>query len=177
SAIGAVVKIKAQLSNNPVWQMRKVAGQNGYCGQTLQLHYGLKDASVIDSLQIKWPSGIIQSLTNVTVNQELTIEEDTSLTTSVEQSMTEPGEFFLYQNYPNPFNPTTIIRYSLKNPEFTSLKVYDVLGKQVSELINKEQSAGEYQVEFDAKNLASGTYFYILRSGGYIQTRKMSIVK
>ena len=86
----------------------------------------------------------------------------------------------LEQNYPNTFNPTTILRYNLPHvgagigdTRFVSLKVYDVLGKEITTLVNEEQSAGSYQVEFNANRLSSGVYFYTLRTGGFVETKKM----
>jgi hypothetical protein len=111
--------------------------------------------------------------------------------TSVEhESENIPQEFLLYQNYPNPFNPTTTIRFLLPqtphNPPFNqrgeiggfvTLKVYDVLGREVATLVDGELNPGEYTVVLDAKSLASGVYIYQLSAGGFIQTKKMLISK
>jgi hypothetical protein len=86
-------------------------------------------------------------------------------------------EFVLYQNYPNPFNPTTKISFRIPERNFITLKVYDVLGNETAILINEYRSAGIYEVEFDASGLPSGIYFYQLSTKGYIQTRKMSLIK
>ena len=86
-------------------------------------------------------------------------------------------DFALGQNYPNPFNPSTSIQYSLGNRQFVTLKVYDVLGNQVAELVNEEKSAGSYEVEFDASNLSSGLYIYKLNAGNYFSSRKMILLK
>ncbi|MGD8306108.1 MAG: T9SS type A sorting domain-containing protein [Ignavibacteria bacterium] len=88
-----------------------------------------------------------------------------------------PNEFQLYQNYPNPFNPQTRINFSVSELSFVSLKVFDVLGNEIAVLVNKEKRAGTYEVEFNATELTSGVYFYQLRSGTYIQTRKMILIK
>lgn len=88
-----------------------------------------------------------------------------------------PGEFTLSQNYPNPFNPTTQIEYSLNEPGPVSLRVYDILGKEVANLVNGNQSAGSHQVEFDASNLPSGVYIYQLRFGNRLESRKMMLIK
>jgi hypothetical protein len=72
-----------------------------------------------------------------------------------------PGKFALYQNYPNPFNPSTTIRYGLPSPSRVSLKIYNILGQQIAEIINKEQSEGSYEVLWNADG-ASGLYFYRL---------------
>jgi hypothetical protein len=85
--------------------------------------------------------------------------------------------YFLYQNYPNPFNPTTIIKYSISERSLVSLKVYDVIGKEVATLVNEEKSAGNYEVEFYGKNLTSGIYFYKLDAGSFTQTKKMILMR
>jgi hypothetical protein len=81
------------------------------------------------------------------------------------------------QNYPNPFNPSTTISWQLPVDAFVSLKVYDVLGNEVASLVNEEKPAGIYEVEFDASTLSSGTYFYRLEAGSFVQTRKMILLK
>ncbi len=86
-------------------------------------------------------------------------------------------DFSLAQNYPNPFNPSTKIRFTLPHDQKTSLALYDVLGKEISVLINSEMSAGNYEVNFDGSSLPSGIYFYRLTSGNYSQIRKMLLVK
>jgi len=95
-----------------------------------------------------------------------------------------PTEYKLEQNFPNPFNPTTKIRFSIPNVTLSEvegsrvqIKVFDVLGKEVAALVNEEKPAGKYEVEFDARNLSSGVYFYQLRSGDFIQTNKMILLR
>ena len=95
------------------------------------------------------------------------------------------NNYLLNQNYPNPFNPTTKIKYSIpgniasemKQAQFVSLKIFDVLGKQVASLIDKEQLAGNYEVDFDASGFTSGVYFYKLQAGSYSETKKMLLMK
>lgn len=96
---------------------------------------------------------------------------------SVEKEEGLPANYFLSQNYPNPFNPSTIIKFSLPQSGFTTLKIYDVLGNEISVLINNNLSAGNYTVNFDASDLSSGMYIYVLRSNDKIFTRKMMVLK
>ncbi|MFA6980633.1 MAG: two-component regulator propeller domain-containing protein [Ignavibacteriaceae bacterium] len=92
-----------------------------------------------------------------------------------------PNEFELSQNYPNPFNPSTIISWQLAVGSYVTLKVYDVLGNEVATLVNENQSVGIHQVEFQSavgsQQLACGIYFYQLRAGNFVQTRKMIVLK
>jgi hypothetical protein len=88
-----------------------------------------------------------------------------------------PKQFALEQNYPNPFNPTTVIAYQLPVASTVSLKVYDVLGKEVVTLVNGRQKAGAYNYTLNAGNLASGIYFYRLQAGNFVSTKKMMLVK
>lgn len=85
--------------------------------------------------------------------------------------------FILAQNYPNPFNPTTKISFKIPSKEFVTLKVYDVLGSEVSTLVNEEKPAGNYSVTFNAYSLSSGTYFYRLSSGSFTEVKKMILIK
>ncbi len=88
-----------------------------------------------------------------------------------------PDEYVLYQNYPNPFNPVTNIRFQLPESGNTTLKVYDILGKEIAVLVNEYKSAGVYQVYFDASRFASGIYFYTLQSNGQLITKQMILIK
>jgi hypothetical protein len=88
-----------------------------------------------------------------------------------------PVTYGLRQNYPNPFNPTTTIEYSLADPGFVSLKVYDLLGKEVQTLVNQEQPGGHYSVTFDASDLAAGVYMYRLVTNSTVLHKKMVLVK
>ncbi|MBL1212580.1 MAG: PQQ-binding-like beta-propeller repeat protein [Ignavibacteriae bacterium] len=88
-----------------------------------------------------------------------------------------PAEYNLHQNYPNPFNPQTVIKYQIPNEGTVSLKVYDVLGKELKTLVNEFQSQGTYNVKFDASNLPSGIYIYRLTAGKYSESKKMMLIK
>ncbi len=99
------------------------------------------------------------------------------MVTSNEELVYEVNGFKLSQNYPNPFNPTTNIEFVLPKASQVSLKVYNMLGQQVAELVNGRFGAGSQVVQFDASNLASGMYIYRLQAGGFTQTRKMLLLK
>ena len=100
-----------------------------------------------------------------------------------------PANFSLSQNYPNPFNPSTTIKYSIQNVKttrrvvFTKLTVFDILGREVATLVNKNQTPSNYEVEFNSlsavggQGLSSGVYFYTVQAGDYFQTKKMILLK
>jgi hypothetical protein len=97
-----------------------------------------------------------------------------------------PSSFKLFQNYPNPFNPVTKIKFEIPpfNPPLSkggrggvSLKIFDILGKEVATLVNEQLSPGIYEVTFDGLNLPSGIYFYQLRSGEFFETRRLVLLK
>jgi photosystem II stability/assembly factor-like uncharacterized protein len=85
--------------------------------------------------------------------------------------------FSLFQNYPNPFNPNTTICYQIPQREFVSLKIYNLMGEEIKTLVNEEQSAGTYNIKFNGGNLSSGIYFYTLKSGNFIKTKKFILLK
>ncbi|HEX2869010.1 MAG TPA: T9SS type A sorting domain-containing protein [Ignavibacteriales bacterium] len=88
-----------------------------------------------------------------------------------------PDNFLLYQNYPNPFNPGTTITYSLPKQAFVELKIYDLLGREVTTLVNQEQKADEYKVQFDGSNLPSGMYIYSIQAGEFRASKKLLLIK
>ncbi|MBK7160362.1 MAG: T9SS type A sorting domain-containing protein [Ignavibacteria bacterium] len=95
----------------------------------------------------------------------------------IQTSSITPENFELYQNYPNPFNPTTNLEFGIPELEFVSLKIFDVLGNEVSTLVNESKPAGRYEVTFNGAGLPSGIYYYKLTSGNYSYTRKMMLIK
>jgi hypothetical protein len=100
-----------------------------------------------------------------------------SKVTSVKETNPLPKQFFLYQNYPNPFNPTTVINYQLPSNSLVTLKIYDMLGREIRRLVNEKQTAGNHAVTFDATNLPSGIYFYTIAAGQYTHVKKMVLIK
>ena len=97
--------------------------------------------------------------------------------TDVQESKPIPAEFSLTQNYPNPFNPSTRIEFRIRESDVVILKVFDILGREVTTLVNEVKDPGDYAVAFDAANLASGPYFYRLTAGSYVAVRKMMVLR
>ncbi len=118
-----------------------------------------------------------ESLDDLVNNANLAAQK--AMITSVEEQQVDltPQDYILSQNYPNPFNPVTTIQFSLPASEYVELNVYNVLGEQVARLVNGELSAGTHQVRFNASLLSSGIYFYQIKAGEFIQTRKMMLIK
>lgn len=102
---------------------------------------------------------------------------DTTMTEIKQEIMNVPGSYSLSQNFPNPFNPVTIINFQLSMFNYVSLKIFDIKGMEVTTLVNENLYPGTYEVEFDARNLPSGIYFYTLRAGDFAETKRMILLK
>ncbi len=180
SPISSKVKVKAVLNGNPVWLIRTVEGQSGYCGQNMDLHFGLGNTAVIDSIIVEWPSNNTEVYTGVQVNQIIRIVEGSGIIGINNPGNEVPEGFLLYQNYPNPFNPETSIKFTvpsaLKNSNLI-LKIYDINGKAVKELFNKKFESGNYEYVWNSGNYPSGIYFYQISNSDFSITKKMVLVK
>ena len=121
----------------------------------------------------QYPTSLTQSFNRPNVQFEI------GLVTGISNNFAEsiPFTYSLSQNYPNPFNPTTKINFSIPKQGLVSLKIYDVLGKEVMTLMNEQKTAGNYEVDFNGINLASGAYFYRLESGEFVDIKRMILVK
>jgi hypothetical protein len=118
-----------------------------------------------------------QGNVSITVGVDPLSISEISKPTSVQNELSTLKQFELYQNYPNPFNPTTTIRFSIPKREHTTLKIFDVLGKEVVTLVEDEINPGEHSVIFNAQSLASGLYFYHLSTSTFCQTKSMAVMK
>ena len=134
-------------------------------------------ASHIGYVTTEYSQPVQIDLSNNPVVKNIDIDVESSPSSVPGDDEQKPVSFNLYQNYPNPFNPTTEIKYSILNDGFTTLKIYDMLGREVKTLVNEEKPAGIYNVYFDASKLSSGIYFYSITSGSFHQTRKMVLAK
>ncbi len=135
-----------------------------------------------DSLYISMPEyvGFVTLTMRVTDSGGETIEASIVLNileaTSGEY-LPEPDDFQLSQNYPNPFNPSTVISYQISVSSEVSLKVFDMLGREVASLVHGRKAAGQYHVTFDASGLSSGMYIYRLTANNFVDTRRMMLIK
>ena len=180
TAIGARVRIVANISaqGGRTSQLREISGQSGAGSQnSLTAHFGLGDATLIDTLEITWPvTGNKEIFTNLNVNQIYSYTE-TVVSGFANKANAPVGAFELYGNYPNPFNPLTTIHYKLAMANTVKLIIYNALGQGIKTLIKKRQEAGDYSVPFDASHLSSGVYYYKLTVGSFEDTRKMILIR
>ncbi|MCG6958975.1 T9SS type A sorting domain-containing protein, partial [bacterium BMS3Abin03] len=95
----------------------------------------------------------------------------------IEINLVNSFEFKLKQNYPNPFNAITIIKYSIPEASIVRMKIFDILGREIITLVNENKIGGNYEIRFDAKNLSSGIYYYQIRAGKFIDTKKFVLIK
>jgi len=119
----------------------------------------------------------VQSVSSKTVYQSATIRYNELTITDSENENISPAEFVLHQNYPNPFNPSTTISWQSPVGSHQTLKVYDLMGREVATLVDEYKPAGSYEINFDASSLPSGIYFYILTSGEFSATKKLVLLK
>ena len=109
--------------------------------------------------------------------KQIDLDGTSSYSNIVYVEITSLVNFVLKQNYPNPFNPTTIIKYSIKESGLVKLKIYDLLGAEVAELVNEVKEAGYHSVEFNAATLPSGVYIYTMQVNGFTASKKMLLMK
>ena len=164
---------------------------NGALGQALNSGGTWNQGTPITTtLNYVIPSGFVESNckinalvykqgTNVSLDYDVQQTKITPATgvTGINNQNEFASEYNLAQNYPNPFNPTTNIKFSIPKDGHATLKIYDVLGNEVATYLDEVVKAGIYNAEFDGSNLASGIYFYTLKSGNFVDTKKMSLVK
>lgn len=143
------------------------------------------NSSTGDTIITVFNNAQVQNFNITVANEPISITVDpnnwilktiNSVVVGIEDEM-QPQTFSLEQNYPNPFNPVTKIKFTLASNEYTTLKVYDIIGKEITTLVNNQMEKGHYEINFDASNLPSGVYFYTLNAGGYKETRKMILMR
>ncbi|MFN0157325.1 MAG: FG-GAP-like repeat-containing protein [Bacteroidota bacterium] len=177
SGIGTKVRVRSNVGGIVRWQTQELSAQSGYNSQTLSLHFGLGDANIIDSVRLEWQSGATETFVNLATNQNIMFEEGVGPTNVGRGSLVMPTGFMLHQNYPNPFNPVTTISLTVPTRENVSLKVFDILGRDVATLIQSVREAGGHSVNVDASEWGSGVYLYRLTVGNFTQTKQMLLIK
>ena len=183
TAIGTKVRAKATVNEQEVWQMREISAQNSFNGHnSLRVHFGFGNATMIDSLVFEWQVGENDTLTNIDTNQLITVTQSDAPTSVDGQGGTQPVGFVLHQNYPNPFNPVTTITFDLARANHVWLTIFDMLGAEVASLANSEMPVGTQTVVWDGKDkagleVASGIYFYRLQAGSRSAVKKLILVR
>lgn len=173
SAIGSRVTVKTGLLS----QIREVEGGSGGKGQnSLTLEFGLATEIVIDSVIVRWTSGLVQGFANVAPNTIYTVIEGQPLNVKNISSKI-PDRFALEQNFPNPFNSVTSIKFKVESQRFVKINLFDINGRELDLLVNGYLQPGYYQVNYDAGNLPSGVYFYKLTTDNFSDVKKMILIK
>lgn len=143
------------------------------------LKFAITNVEACVNMQIYDFSAVFDNLTGLVYNSGWNkVDPQPCMTSGISQISTElPDGYKLYQNYPNPFNPTTKIQFSLPKAGFVTIRVYDLLGREVSTLVSEHKNIGTYVVDFDASDLPSGIYFYRIESNGFSDVKKMVVLK
>ena len=154
------------------------------------LHWQSNVSSYYDSVKLKDNSGFPFDLfnvnmgkvdsfkiTNVTIRYCRIIAYGPHVTAGLNDHEYLPDQSFLHQNYPNPFNPMTNLQFTIANLQFVSLKVYDVLGREVVTIVDQQMQPGNYTRPWDASRVSGGVYFYRLTAGNFIETKKLILMK
>ena len=148
-----------------------------FADTTVQVQFKPKEVrSYSDNIYLQW------NKEGQRISQVVPLSATTIV--NVENRNNNKFNFSLAQNYPNPFNPSTKIEYSIPHSSLVTLKVYDILGREVATLVNAEKQAGVYKVNFDGNGLSSGVYFYRIeatpvggQSGNFVETKKLVLIK
>jgi hypothetical protein len=181
AAIGAKVRLKATIGGAPVWQLREVSAQNSFNSMNmLDVHFGLGDATAIDSLVLEWPAGSTQVFVNVAKNGVYAITEGIDPTGA--PWTPAPARHSLGRARPNPFRESTSIDFELGRPARATLAVYDVGGRLVRVLADGDRAAGRHAALWDGRDRAgravgSGVYFYRLDSDGASSTKPVTVAR
>ena len=175
SAIGAKIKVKSIINGNPVWQMREISAQTGYCGQNmLPVHFGLGNTEIIDSIIISWPSGITDLFADVADNQYKNVLEGEA-SSSVQDNFISGVSIS-----PNPANGIIHLLFSLQSASQLNIRIYDLAGNKIFNLSDSVYAAGKQTIEIIPDNhlkMASGTYIIYLKTEHEIIAQKFIFTK
>jgi hypothetical protein len=179
------VRATAVIAGETVTQLRRVSAQDTFGGQNSPtVHFGLSDADRITELVFYWPSGLVETVTDVAPNQTVRVVEGEGFggITIGTEGAEPPGAFRLEGHYPDPFNTLTTIRYTLSHSESVVLTIYDLQGRVVRTLVDAVRPAGAETVTWDGTSdaglrVGAGVYLYTLRAGNRATSRLMTLLK
>jgi hypothetical protein len=171
SALGARVRAKATIGGTPTWQMREVSAQNSFNSMNmLDLHFGLGDAAVIDSLEVTWPAGGVQVFTGVAADRHYRFTEGAD-PTGAELGAASAAGVRLLPSRPNPFAGATVVAFYLPRAEDVRVRVFDLAGREIRTLFEGRAEAGRHALDWDGRDArgsatAAGVYFVKLQGSG-----------
>ena len=178
------VNLNAPLSSTSIWSL-SVLNSNIFIGTATKTYFSSNDGANWSDITVGLPAN--PNVTEISYNNQyiFAMLQTGAVYRLLKSSIigintisTEvPSKYSLSQNYPNPFNPTTNIEFSLPEKSFVKLKVFDISGREVSQLVNENLTAGTFKYDFNAENLPSGTYFYKLETDKFSETKKMIVLK
>ena len=179
AGIGARVRVVAGGES----QIREISGGSGFLSQDAMVaSFGLGAATMVDSLIVSWPSGIVNAFTQgIVIDRQLTVGESQGGATGVE-TPSQVHRTQLFAAIPNPFNPRTAIRFELEHATHATLRVFDVAGRLVNTLVDEWRNSGLGEAiwqgkDSSGKQVASGVYLYQLHAGDFVETKRMVLLK
>ena len=146
-----------------VIQIQDVICGDSYSSQSsLALSFGARNKEEIDSITVKWPSGIIDTFSNIPVNQILTVLEGSGNNLSIEKM--KPIDFSISSIYPNPFNPLTTIKFNVKDPQIYTISIYNLIGEQIEIISQRYYPSGNHSLQWKPEHQSSGLYIVQISS-------------
>ncbi len=174
--ISGTVTLKKDALKDAIIYAQQGDDIRGYAITDARGNFKIKNLPLGDYILVVHRIGCTNSSINVTLTSKGLADINFSLENAKKAGLMK-SEYKLNQNYPNPFNPKTQIVYSIPKDGSVKLDIYSINGQLVKELVNEFKTSGDYKVEFDGSNLASGIYFYTLRTGNFVDTKKLTLIK
>lgn len=168
SAIGTMIRIKASINGTETWQMRELSGQD----RCLDVHFGLGNAAMVDSLIIAWPSGLKETITDLPADQYVMLNEGN---VSGMEDRHSPLDGLKLHIWPNPSSGAARIRYQIPDARYQMIKIFSIDGRKIRELVNQEILTGEHEIQIDVSDLPAGLYFVKMQLGDEIAVRKLVV--
>ena len=181
NGVGAILRLTADGNT-----YHRLNDGSDFLGHSIQpVHFGIGDAAMAEELQIRWPNGLVETITNIPANQTINIREGQGIITGIQDAVSDaavPEEFAVFGNYPNPFNGVTNIKFSLPEPGELKLRIFDTLGQRVATFQKQYTAPGTYELNWNTTDdagqaVGSGVYIYQVVYEGSVITGKMLYLK